>query len=496
MNETAKPCPCPLRRRRAAWFAGKDAGGKWVITHVGQGIPNCGENQPFDFPTDWISHCIDASGNTVERAAAHAAATEGVPPDVYAPNPLGPLFSSMWISNGMCYDMDILFQAADASCDVLLDSSGTLIPKNGGLFSGYATLTPPSLNQCKAAPLSADPIAPNSDLYMCFKTNLSKYGFFVARRIQTDGIEFDAEVTNQQYALCVAAGKCSPPKTENVRKRLTERAFREHPVVGVDWEQAEAYCQWIDGHLPTEAQWEKTARGPESNLYPWGEGAPTCELGNFNDCIGQTNKVDEYPQGKSYYEVLGTVGNVFEWVEDWYQPQYYRESPDQNPLSIQISQVCSVRGSSYSSPIDDLRPSKRFYLAPDQTRTDLGFRCAIEAPTHYPPFCETSVYQPESKTPGLPGSSETENNISSKVIGRGCGFATADIIANGPIQSVEASGLKCEIVDGTRIYCYGPDSAAGIVTVCVREQETLQKMLGTCPPGYTPDPNDPTRPVP
>lgn len=304
---------------------------------------------------------------------------------------------------------------------------------------------------------------------------------------------YRTEVTNQQYALCVAAGKCSPPKTENARKRLTERAFREHPVVGVDWEQAEAYCQWIDGHLPTEAQWEKTARGPESNLYPWGEGAPTCELGNFNDCIGQTNKVDEYPQGKSYYEVLGTVGNVFEWIEDWYQPQYYRESPDQNPLSLQISQVRSVRGSSYSSPIDDLRPSKRFYLAPDQTRSDLGFRCAVEAPTYYPPFCETSVYQPGSETPGLPGSSETENNISSKVIGHGCGFATADIIANGPIQSVEASGLKCEIVDGTRIYCSGPDSAAGIVTVCVREQETLPKMLGTCPPGYTPDPNDPTR---
>lgn len=178
----------------AAWFAGKDAAGKWVIAYIGQGVPNCADIQPFDFPTDWISHCMDASGNTVERAAAHAAPTEGVPPDVYAPNPLGPLFSSMWISNGMCYDMDILFQAADASCDVLLDSSGTLIPKNGGLFSGYATLTPPSLNQCKAAPLSADPIAPNSDLYMCFKTNLGKYGFFVARRIQTDGIEFDAYV--------------------------------------------------------------------------------------------------------------------------------------------------------------------------------------------------------------------------------------------------------------------------------------------------------------
>jgi hypothetical protein len=178
----------------AAWFAGKDASGKWVIAYIGQGVPNCGEIQAFNFPTDWISHCMDAAGQTVERAAAQAAPTQGTAPDVYAPNPLGPLFSSMWISNGMCYDMDILFHTTDASCDVLLDNSSTLVPKNGGLFSGYATLTPPSLNQCKAAQLSPDPIAPNSDLYMCFKTNLGKYGFFVARKIQTGGIEFDAYV--------------------------------------------------------------------------------------------------------------------------------------------------------------------------------------------------------------------------------------------------------------------------------------------------------------
>lgn len=118
----------------------------------------------------------------------------------------------------------------------------------------------------------------------------------------------------------------------------------------------------------------------------------------------------------------------------------------------------------------------------------------VEAPTYYPPFCETSIYQPQSETPGLPGSSETGNNIGSKVIGRGCGFATADIITNEPIQSVEASGLKCEIVDGKRIYCSGPESATGVVTVCVQsEQEHLPTILGTCPPGYTPDPNDPTR---
>ncbi len=178
----------------AAWFAGKDASGKWVIAHIGQGVPSCADIQPFDFPADWISHCMDASGNTVERAAAQAAPTESVAPDVYAPNPLGPAYSQMWFANGACYDMDVLFTDSGAACDVYLDANGVLTPRNGGLFSGYATLTPPSLNQCKAAQLSADPIAPNSDLYMCFKTNLGKYGFFVARKIETGGIVFDAYV--------------------------------------------------------------------------------------------------------------------------------------------------------------------------------------------------------------------------------------------------------------------------------------------------------------
>jgi hypothetical protein len=175
----------------AAWFAGKDAGGKWIIAYIGQGVPNCADIQPFNFPLDWISHCIDVSGNTVERGAAPPPPTAA---DVFAPDPLGPLFSGMYISAGMCYDMDVLFHTTDASCDVYLDSTGLLNPRNGGLFSGYATLTPPSLNACKAAQLSADPIAPNSDLYMCFKTNLGKYGFFVARQIDASGIVFDAYV--------------------------------------------------------------------------------------------------------------------------------------------------------------------------------------------------------------------------------------------------------------------------------------------------------------
>lgn len=304
---------------------------------------------------------------------------------------------------------------------------------------------------------------------------------------------YRAEVTNQQYALCVAAGRCSPPNTENARKRLNDRLYREHPVVGIDWTQAEAYCRWVDGRLPTEAQWEKTARGPEGNLYPWGEGAPDCQQGNFNDCVGETTQIDAYPQGKSYYEALDLSGNVFEWVADWYKAQYYNESPERDPLGPEIGEVRSVRGGSYLSPLEDVRPSKRFFLEPQQSRADLGFRCVLENPGYYPPFCETSVYQPTSETPGPSGSSGTASEISASSVGRGCGFATADI-SGGTIQSVKASGLTCEIVGDTRIYCSGPENATGSVTVCIQgEQGSLPTVIGTCPPGYTPDPSDPTR---
>jgi hypothetical protein len=122
------------------------------------------------------------------------ASPTAVPTDVYAPDPLGPLFSSLWFANGACYDMDLLFTANDSTCDIQSDQYGTLHPQNGALFSGYASMTPPSLNQCKAAVMDANPLAMNSDLYLCFKTNLGRYGFWVARQMDSSGFAFDAYV--------------------------------------------------------------------------------------------------------------------------------------------------------------------------------------------------------------------------------------------------------------------------------------------------------------
>lgn len=117
------------------------------------------------------------------------------PPNAYAPDPLGPEWSAMAFSGGKCYDLDALYYADGAACDVALSADGWLItPQNGALFSGNGSLKAPSLNDCKAAQMSADPIALMTDLYLCFKTNKGTYGFFVMREApQSSGlIVFDA----------------------------------------------------------------------------------------------------------------------------------------------------------------------------------------------------------------------------------------------------------------------------------------------------------------
>ncbi len=119
------------------------------------------------------------------------------PPDVYAPDPLGPAWSSMAFNGGTCYDMDVLFTAADATSDVCLDANVILSPQNGATFSGHAFMSAPSLNQCRTAALTADPLAPLTDAYLCFQTNTGSYGFFVMRDDQmlaSGYIVFDAYI--------------------------------------------------------------------------------------------------------------------------------------------------------------------------------------------------------------------------------------------------------------------------------------------------------------
>ncbi len=202
---------------------------------------------------------------------------------------------------------------------------------------------------------------------------------------------YSTKVTNQQYALCVQTGKCTPPNEEN--NPLYGNSSRiNYPVTGVTYDQASQYCTFVHGSLPTEAQWEKTARGPEGNIFPWGDEAPACDFSNFQSCVGKITPINEYKEGVSYYSAFDMAGNIREWVSDWYSLSYYNESPVTDPLGPELGVKRSVRGSSFQDGADSSISAHRFSLNPILSLPDLGFRCIVGDPTYFAPMCQQLAY--------------------------------------------------------------------------------------------------------
>ena len=202
---------------------------------------------------------------------------------------------------------------------------------------------------------------------------------------------YSTKVTNQQYALCVQAGKCSSPDPLN-NTVYGDYRYINHPVTGVNHGQAAEYCTFVHGRLPSEAEWEKTARGPEGNLFPWGDEAPVCSFLNYKFCMGKTTAINDYPNGISYYGAFDMSGNAREWAADWYSPAYYSESPVEDPLGPELGEKRSVRGSSYQDSADPSISAHRFSLLPTENLSDLGFRCVVEDPTYFAPACQQLTY--------------------------------------------------------------------------------------------------------
>jgi serine/threonine-protein kinase len=212
------------------------------------------------------------------------------------------------------------------------------------------------------------------------KDNQESYDELPQHTVYLDAFWIDqTDVTTAQYAGCVTSGQCTKPYDASSATRSSyygDSQYADYPVIYVSWNQAQAYCAWAGRRLPSEAEWEKAARGVDGRIYPWGNAAPDQNKLTYNNNQGDTAAVGSYSSGASPYGALDMAGNVEEWVNDWYSSSYYQQSPSRNPTGPTSGTARVLRGGYWGADGRNVRSAARDRGAPVYRYFNIGFRCA------------------------------------------------------------------------------------------------------------------------
>jgi formylglycine-generating enzyme required for sulfatase activity len=224
----------------------------------------------------------------------------------------------------------------------------------------------------------AGPFLMGSDIHGDVET---LYDEIPQQQIVLAGFQIGAyPVTVAEYVCAVEAGIVDEPQTVGNGIWQMQQKYPDHPVVCVTWHQAKAYAAWlaqITGErwrLPTEAEWEKAARGPDGRIYPWGDQWDKTRANTADDGPGMTTPVGNYPQGSSPYGACDMSGNVFEWTSSIYVGEGYQTEYSENDQEATSLRV--LRGGSGDVEPEDARAARRFAYSPDDSNDDCGFRLA------------------------------------------------------------------------------------------------------------------------
>ena len=184
-------------------------------------------------------------------------------------------------------------------------------------------------------------------------------------------------VTNAMYNDCVKTNACRYSVDKVTNPRFRDHQFSGHPVVYITWFDAQKFCQYMGGRLPTEAEWEKAARGPDGWIYPWGNMRPNMHTTNAKNMIGDTTPVGMFRNDLSYYGLYDMGGNVREWVSDWYDANYYQVIPKINPQGPAAGEKKVLKGGSWGDIYRFTRAANRLSHEPGSPGHNRGFRCVI-----------------------------------------------------------------------------------------------------------------------